>query len=86
MGQGMTFFMEHQYENAEADFLSATQKHPELTGAKINLAMTLARLGRDQESLDQWRKIATDELNHLPTEQRQAVAAEIQRLQAVLAE
>jgi tetratricopeptide (TPR) repeat protein len=84
LGQGMAFYMEHQYESAEAAFRSAAQEHPDLAGAKINLAMTLAQLGRDDEALNKWRAVAAEGLDHLPADQQQAIAAEITRLETAL--
>jgi uncharacterized protein HemY len=80
----MAFFMEHQYERAETAFRAAIRQQPSASGAKINLAMALARLGRDEEALSQWRQIAADGLDRLPAEQQAAVEAEIVRLEAVL--
>jgi tetratricopeptide (TPR) repeat protein len=86
LGQGMAYFMENEYESAETAFRSAVQNHPDLIGAKINLAMTLARLGRDPEALSQWRRIPAGLLDVLPSEQQQAAAAELERLEAAPAE
>jgi tetratricopeptide (TPR) repeat protein len=79
LGQGLARYALNEYPAAEEAFRACLRLDPDLSAARINLAMTLAEEGKIDEALSSWEDILAHP-NTLTAQDRQAIENEVAEL------